>query len=105
MRRLRTYLLLGVFCLTRWSYAEEFIFVAQKDENGVLNSSWFDQSNWFVRLNGQLASASTLPQEYDTAVITGGVDVGDSTIRIDTLVLTNSAAVTNGNFGTLTMQM
>src|SRR5215831_15861016 len=73
-------------------------FVPQLD-NGATNYSWFSSPNWFsTDAGGNLVQAGRLPLINDTAIITGMADAGGSGLRVQTLIVTNSAVLTNGTY-------
>jgi hypothetical protein len=83
-------------------FAETLTFVA----NPVSGNGWFNADNWFTTdAGGNLVSAGRPPQVNETAIITGTADLGMSGIRVQTLVLTNNAGVTNGTMAAENLQM
>jgi len=73
-------------------------FVPQLD-NGVTNYSWFSSGNWFSSdAGGNLIPAGRLPLINDTAIITGMADASSSGLRVQTLIATNNAVLTNGTY-------
>jgi hypothetical protein len=73
-------------------------FVPQLD-NGATNYSWFSSANWFsTDAGGNLIQAGRLPLVNDTAIITAMADAGTSGLRVQTLIVTNNAVLTNGTY-------
>src|SRR5262249_1235158 len=72
----------------------------------TVDHSWFSSGNWFTRdPDGNLVQAGRLPLNTDTAVITDIVDAGASGLRVQTLLATNNAVITNGTFAIENLQM
>ncbi|HTL55314.1 MAG TPA: hypothetical protein VL361_06520 [Candidatus Limnocylindrales bacterium] len=72
----------------------------------TVDNSWFSSGNWFtIDAGGNLVQAGRLPLNTDTAVITGIVDAGASGLRVQTLLATNNAVITNGTFAIENLEM
>jgi hypothetical protein len=93
-----TLLWCGLFCLSSVLLADSLTFIAQPDPStGFTNLSWFSALNWFTTdLVGNLTPAGRVPGASETATVIGTADADSSGIRVQTLILTNYAAFTNG---------
>jgi hypothetical protein len=106
MQRLK----LAVFCALALAaglaWGDTLTFIAQADQNGVVNHDWFEIGNWFLSDgNGGFIPAGRLPQQDDTVVITGAADGDQGTVRVQTLVTSASATLTNGTYSMEDVQM
>ena len=73
---------------------------------GTTDYSWFNSANWFIAdSGGNLNPANRVPQASDNAIITVLVDAGATGVRVQNLLLTNSAVVSNGTFSAENVQM
>jgi hypothetical protein len=99
---------LGAFILLSTSLlANTLTFVAQLDpDTGATNNAWFNPFNWFTTdSSGNLVSAGRAPQSSETTIITGLADASATGVRVQTLILTNNAEITNGTFAVEALQM
>lgn len=99
--------LAALLCGSGVAQAYVLTFVAQFDSTrNATNYSWFFPQNWFLTdTDGNLSPAGRVPLANETALITGLVDAGISGVRVQTLVLTNQATVTNGTFSIEDLRM
>jgi len=106
MHFFRFLVLISICCLGFSSVdAYTLTFVAQPIGGGALDDSWFNSLNWFTTdVSGNLVAAGRLPLVNETAVITGTVDLQASGVRVQELVLTNNAALTNGTLAVELLQ-
>jgi len=80
-------------------------FVAQPGAGGI-DHDWFNSLNWFTTDNtGTLVPAGRVPLVDEAAIITGTVDLGAGGIRVQTLVVTNNATITNGTVAAENVQL
>ncbi len=87
-------------------WGDTLTFIAQADQNGTVNYDWFEIGNWFLSDgNGGLVRAGRLPQADDTAIITGAVNAGQGTVRVQSLVASANATITNGTYSVEDVQM
>jgi uncharacterized protein YaiE (UPF0345 family) len=99
----RTWLIAALIALTASANGSTLIFSPQFDSMiGTTNYSWGSAPNWFMPDGTQ---AFRVPLASDSAIITSLVDAGGYGIRVQNLVLTNNAAVSNGTFSVLSLQM
>jgi hypothetical protein len=99
--------LLGALTVVRLAGASTLTFVPQEDIlPGTTNYSWFSAANWFAAdLDGTLVAAGRVPQANDSAIVTSLADAGITGVRVQGLVLTNNAALSNGTFSVQNLQM
>jgi hypothetical protein len=92
--------LAGAFlAITLSCFADTLTFIPQPGIGGTIDYSWFTSGNWFsTDAGGNLIPAGRLPLVSDTAVITVMADAGTSGLRVQTLLATNNAIITNGTF-------
>ena len=96
----------ALLLLGQTALADTLIFVPQPGLGGNLDYSWFTSGNWFTAdLSGNLTPAGRLPLNTDTAIITVMADAGSSGLRVQTLIATNNAVLTNGTFAIENLQM
>ena len=99
----RTWLIAALIALTASANGSTLIFSPQFDSMiGTTNYSWGSAPNWVMPDGTQ---AFRVPLASDSAIITSLVDAGGYGIRVQNLVLTNNAAVSNGTFSVLSLQM
>ena len=94
--------------LTASASGDTLVFVPQWDNIlGATNYSWFAPANWFIPdASGNLDPAGRVPQANDDAIITSLADAGANGVRVENLMLTNNAVVSNGAaFSVLNLQM
>ena len=97
------WLIAALMALTASANGSTLVFVPQLDTiSGTTNYSWFSAGNWFIPDGGE---AGAVPQSNDDAIITSLVDAGTTHIRVQNLLLTNNAAVSNGTFSVQNLQM
>jgi len=103
----RIWLIATLMALTTSSNGSTLVYVPQPDIiTGTTNYSWFDAGNWFIPDgSGALVPAGRVPQANDGAIITSLADAGTTGVRVQSLLLTNNAVVTNGTFSVLNLQM
>jgi fibronectin-binding autotransporter adhesin len=88
------------------SFADTLTFIAQPISGGGIDYSWFTAGNWFTTdTMGNLLPAGRVPLENETAIITGVSDLGGSGVRIQTMVETNNAIITNGTVAVENLQL
>jgi uncharacterized protein YaiE (UPF0345 family) len=93
----------ALMALTVSANGSTLVFVPQLDTiSGTTNYSWFNAGNWFMPDGSQ---AFRVPQANDGAVITLLVDAETTGVRVQNLVLTNNAVVSNGTFSVQNLQM
>ena len=103
--------LVGIICAFIWAcgpvLGATLTFEAQPDPNNAgTNCSWFEIGNWFKPgETGGLEPAGRLPQESDTAVVTGDLDGNQVTVRVRALVVSPNTTITNGTFSVESVQM
>ena len=93
--------------LTASANGSALVFIPQPDmTSGTTNYGWFSSANWFIPDgSGNLVPAGRVPQASDDAIITSLVDAGTTGVRVQDLLLTNNAVVSNGTFSVLNLQM
>jgi hypothetical protein len=105
----RIWLIAVLMALTASANGDTLVFVPQWDNIlGTTNYSWWSPANWFIPDgSGNLIPAGTVPrQRGDDAIITSLVDVETTDVRIENLLLTNNAVVSNGGtFAVENLQM
>jgi hypothetical protein len=103
----RTWLIAALTALTSSAIGSTLIFIPQLDNiSGTTNYSWFSSANWFVPdESGDLEPAGRVPIQDDNAIITSLADAGATGVRVQNLLLTNNAVVTNGTFSLQNLQM
>ncbi len=102
--KLAAFCALGLTASLAWG--DTLTFIAQADQNGVVNHDWFEIGNWFLSDgNGGFIPAGRLPQQDDTVIITGAADGDQGTVRVQTLVTSASATLTNGTYSMEDVQM
>src|SRR5437016_3327150 len=100
MQIYKTWALAGaLLTLNLSSFADTLTFIPQSAIGGAIDYSWFTSGNWFsTDAGGNLVPAGRLPIISDTAIITVMADAGTSGLRVQTLIATNNAIITNGTF-------
>jgi hypothetical protein len=104
----RNWLVAALIALRASASGSTMVFVPQPDITpGTTNYSWYSAANWFIAdPSGHLNPAYTVPGNDDSAVITSLADAeAGHHIRVQNLLLTNNAAVSNGTFSVLNLQM
>ncbi len=92
--------------LSGMALGDTLTFIAQPISGGGLDYDWFNSANWFASdSSGNLSPAGRVPLASDGAVIIGMVDAGSGGVRVQTLLATNNAVITNGTFAVLNLQM
>jgi len=87
------------------TFADTLTFVAQPAATGG-DDNWFNAINWFITdSSGLLVPAGRAPLANETAVVTGTVDLQASGVRVQTLVVTNNAIITNGTVAVEHLQL
>ena len=96
----------ALMALTSSAIGNTFVFIPQWDNIlSVTNYSWGTAANWFnPDGSGNLVPAGSVPIPNDDAIITSLVDAGGSGIRVNDLLLTNNAVVSNGTFSVVHLQ-
>ena len=95
-----------VFCLVGFASADTLTFIAQPTSQGPINYDWFNAANWFFSdTNGNLMPAGRVPLANEQAIIIGTVDAGSGGVRVQSLLATNNAVITNGTFAVENLQM
>jgi hypothetical protein len=110
LHRLQIYRLIAVhgalLLLSTAAWGATLTFVAQPMAGGALDTSWFSFGNWFTADNtGNLVPAGRVPLADESAIITGLVDLGATGVRVQTLVATNNATITNGTMAVENLQL
>jgi hypothetical protein len=100
-------LIAALMALTASANGDTLVFVPQLDSNlGATNYSWSFPLNWFtLDAGGNLVPVGRVPHADEDAIITSLVDAGGSGLRLQNLLLTNSAVVSNGIFAVYSLQM
>ena len=104
----RIWLIAALMALTASAMGNTLTFVPQLYiPSGTTNYSWFEPGNWFIPDDdGNLVPAGRVPQPNDNAVIMVLVDAGTTGVRVQNLLLTNNAVVSNGtSFSVQNLQM
>jgi len=93
--------------LTASAIGNTFVFIPQWDNIlSATNYSWSAAANWFnLDGSGNLVPAGSVPHQDDDAIITSLVDAGGTGFRVNDLLLTNNAVVSNGTFSVFALQM
>jgi hypothetical protein len=87
-------------------WADTLTFIAQPGLGGGLDYSWFSSGNWFASDSlGNLTPAGRVPLANEGAVITGLADAEGGGIRLQSLLVTNNAVITNGTFAVQQLDM
>ncbi len=88
------------------AWGDTLTFVAQPAAGGGLDPSWFSFGNWFTTdSTGNLVPAGRVPLADESAIITGLVDLEATGVRVQTLVATNNATITNGTVAIENLQL
>src|SRR5437868_1818267 len=86
--------------------AETLTFIAQPLPGGGVDVSWFNSQNWFTTdITGAVVGAGRVPLVNESAVITGTVDLGASGVRVQDLLLTNNASISNGTLAVENLEL
>ena len=103
----KAWLIGALMALTSSAFGSTLVFIPQLDNlAGATNYSWFSSANWFVPdEDGDLGPAGRVPQQSDNAIITMLADAGTTGVRVQDLLLTNNAVVSNGTFSVTSLQM
>ena len=90
----------ALLAMTASAIGSTLVFMPQWDNvNSRTNYSWFYAVNWFITdENGEYEPAGRVPIANDSAIITSLADVEASGVRVQNLLLTNNAVVSNGTF-------
>lgn len=92
--------------LSTGAVADTLTFAAQPVSGGGIDYSWFNAANWFTTdSTGNLVPAGRVPLDNEQAIITGAADLGAGGVRIQTLVETNNATLTNGTVAVENLQL
>ena len=89
---------IGACCfLSLGASADTLTFVAQPVSGGAVDYSWFNAANWFTSDGtGNLVPAGRVPSANEQVIIQGAADLGMGGVRVQNLVETNNATLTNG---------
>src|SRR5579859_5594090 len=88
------------------SFAETLTFIAQPVSGGGIDYGWFTAANWFTTdSTGSLVPAGRVPLDNEQTIITGAVDLGAGGVRIQGLIATNNATVTNGTMAVESLEL
>jgi hypothetical protein len=100
-------LIAALMALTASAIGNTFVFIPQWDNIlSATNYSWSAAANWFnLDGSGNLVPAGSVPHQDDDAIITSLVDAGGTGFRVNDLLLTNNAVVSNGTFSVFALQM
>jgi hypothetical protein len=103
----RIWLIAALMALTSSAIGSTFVFIPQWDNIlSATNYSWGTSANWFnPDGSGNLVPAGSVPHANDDAIITSLVDAGGNGLRVNDLLLTNNAVVSNGTFSVVYLQM
>jgi fibronectin-binding autotransporter adhesin len=94
-----------LWLLASTALGDTLTFVAQPVSGGGIDDTWFNAANWFTSAGGNLVPAGRVPLVNETAIITGTVDLQASGVRVQMLVVTNNATITNGTVAVENLQM
>jgi hypothetical protein len=100
-------LIAALTALTASASGQTYVFIPQLDSiSGTTNYSWSSPANWWIpNGSGNLAPAGNTPGPEGNVIITSLADAQGGGIRLQSLVLTNYAVVSNGTFAVPNVQM
>jgi fibronectin-binding autotransporter adhesin len=100
-----TALIGACWCLVVSARADTLTFIGQPVVGGI-DDNWFNAINWFTtNSSGTLVPAGRVPLADEGALLTGTVDLQASGVRVQTLVATNNATITNGTMAAENLQL